>query len=176
MRNLVKLEKLRYLIEPISICSYFLLAFINTVLTEYIFQRYSDDIGYDFSLSTSSTSRNCGNVTNSTQFDLLQKVYYPFTWKTKLSRGIQESASIVIIRSETVTWKLPEMIFWEISQNLLEKSARMLLAAVLHLYYKEIPLQVLYFEFCEKFPNNFFKEHLRTAASVVRDFLTLHHK
>ena len=176
MRNLVKLEKLRYLIEPISICLYFLLTFSNTVLTEYIFQRYSDDIGYDFSFSTSSTSSNCGNVTNSTQFDLLQKVYYPFTWKTKLSRGIQESASIVIIRSETVTWKLPEMIFWEISQNLLEKSARMLLAAVLHLYYKEIPLQVLYFEFCEKFPNNFFKEHLRTAASVVRDFLTLHHK
>ena len=93
-----------------------------------------------------------------------------------MSIGIQESTSIVIIRSETVTWKLPEMIFWEISQNLLEKSARMLLAAAIHLYCKEIPLQVFYFEFCEKFPYNFFKEHLRTAASVVRDFLKLHHK
>ena len=100
MRNLAKLEKLRYLIEPISICSYFLLAFSNTVLTEYIFQRYSDDIGYDFSLSTSSTSSNCGNVTNSKQFDLLQKVCYLFACETMLSRVIQKSASIVIILSE----------------------------------------------------------------------------
>ena len=93
MRNFATLKKLRYLIEPISICSYFLLAFINTILTEYIFQRYSHDIGYDFSLSISSTSSNCGNVTNSTQFDLLQKVCCLFTWETKLSRVIQKSVS-----------------------------------------------------------------------------------
>ena len=57
--------------------------------------------------------------------------------------------NVVIFTGEHLCWSLFLMKFIKVYE----------------LYYKEIPTQVFFCEYCEIFKDNYYEEHLQTAAS-----------